>query len=72
MSKLTRPVSPLGSSLLVHANQGRTLYAFGETLVILLDGRQTGEKFTAFLSISPPGGGRGRITTNAKTNGSIS
>jgi quercetin dioxygenase-like cupin family protein len=54
-----RPVFPIGSSLLVRANQGRTLYAFGETLVILLDGKQTGEKFTAFLSISPPGGGPG-------------
>jgi glyoxylate utilization-related uncharacterized protein len=54
-----RPVFPLDSSLLVRANQDRTLYAFGETLVIVLDGKQTGEKFTAFLSISPPGGGPG-------------
>ena len=54
-----RPDSPLGSAQLVHMHEGRTLYAFGETLVILLDGKQTGEKFTAFLSISPPGGGPG-------------
>jgi quercetin dioxygenase-like cupin family protein len=39
--------------------EGRTLKAFGETFVILLDGKQTGEKFTAFLNISPPGGGPG-------------
>jgi mannose-6-phosphate isomerase-like protein (cupin superfamily) len=57
--KLNAPISPLGSSLLIRASQGRTLHAFGETFVILLDGKQTGEKFTAFLSISPPGGGPG-------------
>ena len=28
-------------------------------MVILLDGKQTDEKFTAFLNISPPGGGPG-------------
>ena len=54
-----RPVSPLGSAHLVHMHEGRTLSAFGETFVILLDGKQTGEKFTAFLSISLPGGGPG-------------
>jgi hypothetical protein len=48
------------------------LHAFGEIFVVLLGGKQTGEKFTAFLSIRPPAAGRGRITTNAKTNGSIS
>jgi mannose-6-phosphate isomerase-like protein (cupin superfamily) len=53
------PASPLGSSLLVRANEGRTLYPFGETLVILVDGKRTGEQFTALLSISPPGGGPG-------------
>jgi hypothetical protein len=52
-------VSPLGNSLLARADQGPTLYAFGETLVILLDGKQTGEKFTTVLSVSPPGGGAG-------------
>jgi hypothetical protein len=51
------PISPLGSSLLVRANEGRTLHAFGHAVVILLDGKQTGEKFTAFLNITPPGGG---------------
>jgi mannose-6-phosphate isomerase-like protein (cupin superfamily) len=53
------PISPLGSSLMVRANEGRTLHAFGEVFVVLLDGKQTSEKFTAFLSISPPGGGPG-------------
>jgi hypothetical protein len=51
------PISPVGSSLLIRANEGRTLHAFGEVFVVLLDGKQTGEKFTAFLS--PPGGGPG-------------
>jgi uncharacterized cupin superfamily protein len=37
--------------------EGRTLHAFGHAVVVLLDGKQTGEKFTAFLNISPPGGG---------------
>jgi mannose-6-phosphate isomerase-like protein (cupin superfamily) len=53
------PISLLGSSLLVRANEGRMLHAFGHAVVVLLDGRQTGEKFTAFLNISPPGGGAG-------------
>ena len=35
------------------------LHAFGHAVVVLLDGTQAGEKFTAFLSISPPGGGPG-------------
>jgi quercetin dioxygenase-like cupin family protein len=55
----TPPISPLGSAHLVRMHEARTLNAFGETFVILLDGKQTGEKFTAFLSISPPGGGPG-------------
>ena len=54
-----QPVSPFGSAHLVRMPAGRTLSAFGETFVILLDGKQTGERFTAFLSISPPGGGPG-------------
>ena len=53
------PISAPDSSLLVRANEGRTLHAFGEVFVVMLDGKQTGEKFTAFLSISPPGGGPG-------------
>ena len=53
------PISLLGSSLLVRANEGRALRAFGHSVVILLDGKQTGETFTAFLNITPPGGGPG-------------
>jgi hypothetical protein len=69
----TSPViSPLGSSLLVRANEGRPLRAFGHAIVVLLDGKQTSGKFTTFLNITPPVADRGRITTNAKTNGSIS
>ena len=66
------PNSLLGSFLLIRANEGRTLHAFGHTVVVLLDGKQTGEKFTAFLNISPPASGSGRITTNAKTKWFIS
>jgi quercetin dioxygenase-like cupin family protein len=53
------PIPPAGSSLLVRANEGRTLHAFGHAVVVLLNGKQTGEKFTAFLNITPPGGGPG-------------
>ena len=53
------PISPPGTSLLVRADEGRTLRAFGHVIVVLLDGNQTGEKFTAFLNITPPGGGPG-------------
>jgi mannose-6-phosphate isomerase-like protein (cupin superfamily) len=53
------PISLFGRSLLVRADEGRTLHAFGHAIVVLLDGKQTGEKFTAFLNISPPGGGPG-------------
>jgi mannose-6-phosphate isomerase-like protein (cupin superfamily) len=53
------PISLLDSSLLIRANEGRTLHAFGHAVVILLDGKQTGGKFTAFLNITPPGGGPG-------------
>jgi quercetin dioxygenase-like cupin family protein len=53
------PISPLGTSLQARADEGRTLYAFGHAVIVMLDGKQTGEKFTAFLNISPPGGGPG-------------
>ena len=52
-------ISPLGSSLLVRANEGRTFFRGAHSVVILLDGKQTGEKFTTLLLISPPGGGPG-------------
>ena len=57
--EINPPISPLGTSLLVRANEGRTLHAFGHAIVVLLDGKQTDEKFTTFLNISPPGGGPG-------------
>ena len=66
------PISLLGSSLLVRTNEGRTLRAFGHEIVVLLDGEQTGGKFTAFLNMTPPAADRGRITMSAKTSGSIS
>ena len=53
------PISSLAGSLLVRANEGRTLHAFGHAVVILLDGKQTGEKFTALLNVTPPGSGPG-------------
>ena len=53
------PISPLGSSLLVRANEGRVLRAFGHAIAVLLDGEQTGGKFTAFLNMTPPGSGPG-------------
>jgi hypothetical protein len=70
MAKLVRPVSLPGSSLLVRANEGRTLNAFGKTVIILLDGKQTGEKFVVISVRRAPG--QGRTITNAKMNGSIS
>jgi hypothetical protein len=62
----------LGSSLLIRADEGRTLHAFGHTVIVLLDGEQTGEKFTAFLISVRRAAAPGRITTTTKTNGSIS
>jgi mannose-6-phosphate isomerase-like protein (cupin superfamily) len=53
------PFSPLGGSLLVRANEGRTFFRGAHSVVILLDGKQTGEKFTTLLLVSPPGGGPG-------------
>jgi quercetin dioxygenase-like cupin family protein len=50
------PISPLGS-LLIRANEGRTFFRGAHSVVILLDGKQTGKQFTTFLSVSPPGGG---------------
>jgi quercetin dioxygenase-like cupin family protein len=52
------PFSLLGT-LLVRANEGRTLFRGAHSIAILLDGKQTGEKFTTLLVTSPPGGGPG-------------
>ena len=40
-------------------NEGRTLFRGAHSVVIPLDGKQTDEKFTTLLLISPPGGGPG-------------
>jgi hypothetical protein len=65
------PISLLGSSLLARANEGRMLHAFGHAIVVLLDGKQTPAGSSPPFSISlRRATGRGRITTNAKTNGS--
>jgi hypothetical protein len=47
------------ATLLVRANEGRTLFRGAHSIAILLDGKQTGEKFTTLLVTSPPGGGPG-------------
>ena len=52
------PFSLLGT-LLVRADKGRTLFRGAHSISILLDGKQTGEKFTTLLVTSPPGGGPG-------------
>ena len=52
------PVSLLGT-LLVRANEGPTFSRGAHSVVILLDGKQTGEKFATVLVTSPPGGGPG-------------
>ena len=55
----TNPPASLLGSLLVRANEGRSLFRGAHSIAILLDGKQTGEKFTALLVTSPPGGGPG-------------
>jgi quercetin dioxygenase-like cupin family protein len=52
------PVSLLGT-LLVRANEGPTFSRGAHSVVILLDGKQTGKKFATVLVTSPPGGGPG-------------
>jgi hypothetical protein len=52
------PISLLGT-LLVQANEGRSIFRGAHSVVILLDGKQTGEKFTTLLLISPPGAAPG-------------
>ena len=41
----------------VPLEEGRVLHAFGEEVIILLDGERTGGKLTAWTEITPPGGG---------------
>jgi mannose-6-phosphate isomerase-like protein (cupin superfamily) len=53
------PSISLFGTLLVRANEGRTFFRGAHSVVILLDGKQTGEKFTTLLNLTPPGGGPG-------------
>jgi quercetin dioxygenase-like cupin family protein len=55
----TKPPFSLLGTLLVRANEGRMLFRGAHSIAILLDGKQTGEKFATFLVTSPPGGGPG-------------
>ena len=59
MSKIKFPFFHCSSTLLVRVNEGRTLFRGAHSMAILLDGKQTGEKFTTLLVTSPPGGGPG-------------
>ena len=48
---------PVLAPAIVPPGAGRRLQAFGEEVIVLLDGTQTGGRFTAFIEITPPGGG---------------
>jgi len=45
------------SPALVPENEGRVMHAFGQEVIILLDGERTGGKLTAWININPPGDG---------------
>ena len=45
------------SDAIVRRDAARVLYAFGEEVTILLDGKATGGKLTMWTEITPPGGG---------------
>jgi quercetin dioxygenase-like cupin family protein len=44
-------------SVIVTPDQRRVLRAFGEEVILLLDGQQTGGRLTMWLETTPPGGG---------------
>lgn len=48
---------PTLPSLIVPADKGRSLHAFGDEVIVMLDGAQTGGNFTSFVDVTPPGGG---------------
>lgn len=48
------PTLPLA---VVQPGEGRVCRLFGEEITIQLDAKQTGGKFTAFIEVTPPGGG---------------
>jgi quercetin dioxygenase-like cupin family protein len=45
------------SGTIVRQNEARVLRAFGEEVIIHLDGERTGGKLTMWTEITPPGGG---------------
>lgn len=45
------------SASIVRKNEARVLHAFGEEVMILLDGKSTGGKLTMWTEVTPPGGG---------------
>ncbi len=57
----TEAVAKQGAATLplaiVQPGEGRACRLFGEEITIQLDAKQTGGKFTAFLEVTPPGGG---------------
>lgn len=57
----TEAVAKQGTAALplaiVQPGEGRVCRLFGEEITIQLDAKQTGGKFTAFVEVTPPGGG---------------
>lgn len=53
----TRRGQPVSRPVMTQPEQARVLRAFGEEVRVLLDGRQTGGLFAAFVEITPPDGG---------------
>ena len=45
------------SAIIIEPGEGRVLRAFGEEVIILLDGEQTGGRQTMWLETTPPEGG---------------
>jgi quercetin dioxygenase-like cupin family protein len=54
VAKQGAPALPLA---VVQPGEGRVCRLFGEEITIQLDAKQTGGKFTAFIEVTPPGGG---------------
>ena len=45
------------SGTISRQDEGRVLHAFGEEVIVHLDGERTGGKLTMWTNITPPGGG---------------
>lgn len=54
VAKQGTPALPLA---VIQPGEGRVCRLFGEEITIQLDAKQTGGKFTAFVEVTPPGGG---------------